>query len=932
MKKYNKKYWVFRFLFLAAYLGASGVLIVEAATPGTQSAQQSNAVGGAIGGIVNDMGGDQAKEIMPISVKITNAQTDFRVGDSVLLSLETKPSDATYKAYTYSSSNEELATVDETGLVSFLKAGEVKITATNEKVETVTDEIYFWITNIPVTRFESTIVGVEPDSNNIYQLEVNKTYKIKNIIEPDNATFKDVTYDLQQLRPFISLTDDTIKVLEASGDEIIVLSAGVDGIAMDMHIQTYEQVAVIEDYPLEGLKASNTTKYIDQTGYFTPSISYIPSYTSNKYRGYELSTEDTELIIIQSDKKSLKITGAGGTATIVATSTYDRSKTASFTVTIKERPAISSISVSGYSSSMYVNSSASLYVSVNPRDAITTKTFTSSNSSILTVTSAGRVTAKAVGTASITVKVTDSYGNEKTKTINIEVKEKPTNAATDFVINYKQGENPIVFADEEMNLDSYFGIKSFIGNSASLNANNFNYEFEADEEIGVYASRKYTPHSVGQIKGIMSFTNEDGSVIYKEISFISMDRFEIQYEDTKVTSTLEFPVYSTNIVKIVDQGKYPQGYEVSSSNADITEATLSSKSITIFSKELGDVSITVTPRFTQEEKRDIDLAAKSLSFNVSTKEVFTTTLDVNITHKDGSSANEEDIISLYMNDELKVDYLIDKYTTHSDVVITADNDNVMVRNDKIIPRQIGNSIITVKDNCSLLEKSYHVAVRNKVIINPSKYFILSDTCIYDAESNTVTITNGNTGKIAFNFTSDTTYKTTRYSIGDREVALIGKDGTITPLKVGDTTITMVIEDRLVEHIRVTINLKVVRKNYITNMSDFFYKIRKALGHFGAFAVLGLIGAVMFWMWFREKLFPVGVVLNFGCGFGIAALTEVIQTVTPGRYGCWSDIWLDFSGFSLAAAVATLTFVAIWVIKLVRKHLKAKKEAKTDEQA
>ena len=148
MRKYSKKYWVFRWLFLAGYIGAAGVLIVEAALPREASAKQSHAVGSVVGGLVNDMNGDQAKEVLPTKATIQNKKTDFKVGEEVFIEVNTEPEDATYKSYAYSTSNKDVAVVDDTGLVSFIDEGEATITAKNTIVPDIYDTITFNITTV----------------------------------------------------------------------------------------------------------------------------------------------------------------------------------------------------------------------------------------------------------------------------------------------------------------------------------------------------------------------------------------------------------------------------------------------------------------------------------------------------------------------------------------------------------------------------------------------------------------------------------------------------------------------------------------------------------------------------------------------------------------------------------------------------------------
>ena len=64
--------------------------------------------------------------------------------------------------------------------------------------------------------------------------------------------------------------------------------------------------------------------------------------------------------------------------------------------------------------------------------------------------------------------------------------------------------------------------------------------------------------------------------------------------------------------------------------------------------------------------------------------------------------------------------------------------------------------------------------------------------------------------------------------------------------------------------------------------------------------------------------------NFALGFGLSWLTENIQKSVPGRCGLWSDVWLDFAGFSLLAGITTLTIVIIWLTKFIIRLVKKKK--------
>ena len=65
---------------------------------------------------------------------------------------------------------------------------------------------------------------------------------------------------------------------------------------------------------------------------------------------------------------------------------------------------------------------------------------------------------------------------------------------------------------------------------------------------------------------------------------------------------------------------------------------------------------------------------------------------------------------------------------------------------------------------------------------------------------------------------------------------------------------------------------------------------------------------------------ISVPVNIILGFGVAALTEFIQYFVPGRYGCLSDVLLDFSGFIISAILLSVILIIREIVIFV-KHKK-----------
>ncbi|MDR3344823.1 MAG: Ig-like domain-containing protein, partial [Oscillospiraceae bacterium] len=117
------------------------------------------------------------------------------------------------------------------------------------------------------------------------------------------------------------------------------------------------------------------------------------------------------------DSKGKVTAKKAGTATITAKSHNGKTKSAVITVKAAPTKIVLSKAVT-----LGVGEKFSTSVTITPTTALSTRTYTSSNTKIATVDKNGKITAKAVGTAKITVK---TY-NSKTSTVTVTVKKAPS--------------------------------------------------------------------------------------------------------------------------------------------------------------------------------------------------------------------------------------------------------------------------------------------------------------------------------------------------------------------------------------------------------------------------------------------------------------------------------------------------------------------------
>ena len=128
-----------------------------------------------------------AKTIEVNNVGLDKSEMEMVAGDSYQFTVTLKPDNASDKTLSWSSSDENVATVDNTGKVTAVSEGKVTITVkTSNPAQSASCDITVKAASIPVT-------GVNIDSW-IINLGVNETAAIAYTIQPEDATNKEVTF------------------------------------------------------------------------------------------------------------------------------------------------------------------------------------------------------------------------------------------------------------------------------------------------------------------------------------------------------------------------------------------------------------------------------------------------------------------------------------------------------------------------------------------------------------------------------------------------------------------------------------------------------------------------------------------------------------------------------------------------------------------
>jgi len=158
----------------------------------------------------------QGVSVTPTTVTLT------AVGETLTLTPQVTPSNASNKNVTYSSSNDSVATVSDTGVVTAVANGTAVITVTTvdgNKTATCTVTV-----NIPSTTVPVTSVSVSPTSKS---LKVGETVQLTATVSPANATNKAVTYTSS--KPSVATVSETGLVTAKTAGTATITVTTVDG-------------------------------------------------------------------------------------------------------------------------------------------------------------------------------------------------------------------------------------------------------------------------------------------------------------------------------------------------------------------------------------------------------------------------------------------------------------------------------------------------------------------------------------------------------------------------------------------------------------------------------------------------------------------------------------------------------------------------------
>lgn len=889
----KKRPGIFAYISLIIYIIGIAVLVFEAATPGEKSAAQSNAVGNTLADFFNDVEGDQTVAVIPESLEITNKVETGFIGDTYKIEYSIIPNDSTFKSCVFTSSDNSVASINNDGLISFKNEGTTTISVINERYPSISDSFDVTVYSVDAVEIYSSIPNAA-FNDEYYTLYIGKEYSIKTLFTPENTTIKDVEYIFN--KTYLKVSDEgVITPVSYSANKVVPITV--------KHFELETTINVIIDYEnvtkLNSLSISipNNRIYVGQK--LKPTIKLEPSNAT--FNSYEITSSNSQFVKVN----KTELTGVKeGTVDITVRSTVYDDVSATITLTVLPQPTMTDFSVT--TKSLFVNEQVKLSYKLVPEYAKspTSITYESLNPNIATISSNGTLKGISIGKAKIKITM-----NSIVKTFEVTVKSDEITGNEDFTLNVK---NSFLSYGKKYLIKDIFEVTNWYPETPRDKT--ISYTFK-NELSGTITSDSITLNNLGSNT---IYVTHDYSNITKVVelncvdyNYLTLDSNNVVVNSINIFVNESFYFYISDNQEFTEEN--PQTYHVVSSNEAIASVSTKDDGFIVKSLDEGEATINVNSY--------IDgVQTNSVSINLTANHVYSSFLNYQLYNngKDEEVIVENDEVSIFISGDYSLNTLTSIDTTKKQIRYHSSNPKVLKvdTNGNLTCTGIGDATITITDELSNLSRTIKFSVYNYIKLDTDNPFTITGENLEVLNNLYYAMTNGFSGNIKVNFTENTTYKDVVYSSSNESVATIGKDGTITPLKVGETTIKVVIDDGMQNKIEFDIKLRIKRQDYIKNLTDFIYKVRKGVGHFSAFLVLGIFSTFTWLLFIRGKKLFISIPLNYLLGFLIAGLTEFIQLYVPGRCGLFADVLLDFDGFMVSSTIITI----ILIIKNIRDYI------------
>lgn len=642
------------------------------------------AVGKGTANITATAGGQSASCAVTVNaplqgIEITGEQSTIKKGQTTQLSVVYDPEDTTDDTtVTWSSDNEKVATVDQTGLVKAVADGTANIKA---KVGTL--EATYTIT---VQEVKLNSIAIK-DATTIHRGE---TETLEVTYDPENTTDdKTVTWES---------SDPTVATVDGSGT---VTATGIGSANITAKVGNHTDVCVVTvDAPLESIDVQDTLELVKNQ---TAVIDYklVPSDTTDEKTVTFISSDETVATVDENGKvTALK----AGTTVIILKGAND--VTAEVTVTVTEIP-IDTVSLDKESAVVEKGQTTELTAVVGPEtttDENKSIKWSSSDPSVATVSpeqtnSGEKVTVTAAdkgGTATITAEAWNGTKAECVITVPVHIE----NVTLPQDVTLNRGRTTVldVVCDPEENDDTITSVE---------------WQSDAPEVAAVYSDgtvegmKEGTANITAKVT-VTTLTNETKEYTAQTQVTVNENHLDAGLGETIVFEDLEDALLKGQSIDMYDQMNL---YEILSQN-DITDIV----TIQWTSSDEDVAAIDQTGRLTGLKKGATTITAVVTAKDGEGQVVgeYTVTTDVEIKEIPLESIAFDKIIKEMVvgsSETLHVIYNPENTTDQRDVEWSSSDEAILsVENGKVTALKPGTATITAKVgdkevSCKILVKA-----------------------------------------------------------------------------------------------------------------------------------------------------------------------------------------------------------------------------------
>ena len=331
------------------------------------------------------------KAIRVTGVSLSESAGVLLVGGTISLRATVLPEDATNRALNWSSSNPDVASVGSSGTVTGLAAGTSiisVITVDGSYIDTFEVEVMASTIIVPVTSVSiPALLSLEPGEYSVLTAGIT----------PLNATNKKVTW-----------TTDASEVAIVSNGIVTGISPGTANITVTTDDGDYTDscTVTVTAIRVTSVAVDRVAAGVLVGGVLVLNATVLPANATNNAVVWSSSSPDVATV-----DSSGKVSGKSVGTTIITASVYDGDQTFTASCTIEVTAlvhAVTGVSLLPATLDIFDGDSAWLLATVTPSNATNQAlTWTSSDISVATIGSNGRLSALDVGETTITVTTED---------------------------------------------------------------------------------------------------------------------------------------------------------------------------------------------------------------------------------------------------------------------------------------------------------------------------------------------------------------------------------------------------------------------------------------------------------------------------------------------------------------------------------------------